>query len=240
MILRSSPFFSVWFDRNPADYTTGCYKFRDLLIKLTQFSPETADWRVFTTPDATSNSDGLDPLTQMDEVIAFFRSRDLDGSSQMAPMIISAAYYRNFANDRRIRYLWNRRSSPDNMEFEIEDIRYIAPVTIPHYIALADILLTWQRPRYMWLGDPWYARKGHGLFHGHRTVANWIAWVPQSVTPTQIPSAHIVRPHLGGTLIVTQPDFFNARDNQPAIDRANAVASEMNEAGVLPLLSDLV
>ncbi len=38
---------------------------------------------------------------------------------------------------------------------------------------------------------------------------------------------------------MTQPDFFNINDNQPAIDRANAVEYEMNEAGVLPRLIDL-
>jgi hypothetical protein len=239
MMLRSSPMFTVWYEPNPADYVTGCYQFRDLLIKLAQFSPETADWRVFTAPSPASNSDGLDPITQMDDVIAFYRSRDLDGGEPLASMIIGAEYHRNFPNDRRINYQWHMQPDPDRLELEIEDTRYIAPVTLDRYLALCDILLTWQRPRYMWVGDPWYTRKGHGLFNGHRTVANWIAWVPQTVTPAQIPSAHIVRPHLGGTLIVTQPDFFNVRENQPAIDRANAVEYEMNEAGVLPLLTDL-
>jgi hypothetical protein len=239
MMLRSSPLFSVRYEPNPVDYATGSYQFRDLLIKLTQFSPETSDWRVFTAPDPAANSDGLDPITQMDEVIAFFRSRDLDDSRPMFNMLIYAEYFRNFPNDRSINYHWGLGTKPDRLELKIEDMRYIAPVTLDRYIALCDILLTWQHPRYMWVGDPNYVYKKHGLFDGHRTVANWIAWVPQTVTPAQIPSAHLVRPHLGGTLIVTQPDFFNVRENQPAIDRANAVEYEMNEAGVLPLLTDL-
>jgi Immunity protein 52 len=157
----------------------------------------------------------------------------------MTSFRISASYTRHDVTSRSIKYAWHSPAGVDDLTLEIEDMRYIAPVTLDRYLALCDILLTWQRPRYMWVGDPNYVYKKHGLFDGHRTVANWIAWVPQTVTPAQIPSAHLVRPHLGGTLIVTQPDFFNVRENQPAIDRANAVEYEMNEAGVPPLLTDL-
>lgn len=239
MMLKSSPFFTIWSLPNPADYSTGCYQFRDLLIALSRFSSETADWRVFQSLQEGPEELSLDPITQMENVMALYRSHNLDGSEPLSSMFIGAGFHRNFSDDRRIDYNWRRNSSPDKLELKIEDMRYIAPVTLDRYIALCDILLTWQPPRYMWVGDRNYVYKKHGLFDGHRTVANWIAWVPQTVTPAQIPSAHLVRPHLGGTLIVTQPDFFNVRENQPAIDRANAVEYEMNEAGALPLLTDL-
>jgi hypothetical protein len=240
MMLRRSPQFNAFLVGNPADYRTGCYQFRELLQVLADYSVETSGWQVHRSFEDGPQQSGLDPIRQIDEVIAFNVSHGFDNADGLGSMRVSAGFYRDGAfASKKISYVWGGHDMRDTLTLEIEDMRYIAPVTLDRYLALCDILLTWQRPRYMWVGDPNYVYKKHGLFDGHRTVANWIAWVPQTVTPAQIPSAHLVRPHLGGTLIVTQPDFFNINDNQPAIDRANAVEYEMNEAGVLPLLTDL-
>lgn len=238
-MLRRSPSFDLSLEGNSADYLSGCNQFRDLLIRLTQFSPDTAGWRVYRSFEDGHNRLGLDPTTQMDEAAAFYRTQELDGAAQHASMYMSAEVYREHFGDKKVSYKWNNPRGRDHLALKLDDMRHVAPVTFDRYLALADILMTWKRPRYMWVGDRQYLHKGHGMFDRVRTIANWFAWVPQSVAPALIPSAHLVKPHLGGTLIVTQPDFFNIEDNQPAIDRANAVEYEMNEAGVLPLLLDV-
>jgi Immunity protein 52 len=239
MMLRRSPYFNIHMESNKANYRTGCFQFRDLLLLLIQFSPDTAGWRVYRSLEEGQNETGLDPISQMEEIISFYQLQGLDNPDGKSSMFIDAAVFRDSFSNKNIDYQWNSPIGRDRLTLKLDDMRHVAPVTLDRYIALADILIKWWRPRYMWVGDPNYWHDKHSMFDNVRTLANWFAWVPQTVDPVHIPSAHLVQPHLGGTLVVTQPDFFNINDNQPAIDRANAVEYEMNEAGVLPRLIDL-
>jgi hypothetical protein len=238
-MLRRSPYFNVHMESNKADFPAGCLMFKELLVSLARFSPDSAGWRVYRSVDEGENKAGLDPIAQMDDVVAFYRSLGLGDQNEHPVYIVSAAVYRESFSDKSVQYQWNSPIGRDRLTLKLDDMRHVAPVTLDRYIALADILIKWWRPRYMWVGDPNYWHDKHSMFDNVRTLANWFAWVPQTVDPVHIPSAHLVQPHLGGTLVVTQPDFFNINDNQPAIDRANAVEYEMNEAGVLPRLIDL-
>ncbi len=198
MMLRRSPYFYAYLEGIEADFRTGCYKFRSLIQTLNSFSSDTAGWRVYRSVEEGKNAGGLDPATQMDEVMAFYKANGLGIEDGQSVLSIGAAVFREHFSNKNINFMWNRRDGHDELTLKLDDMRHVAPVTLERYIALADILIQWQRPRYMWVGDPNYWHNKHAMFDNVRTLANWFAWVPQAVTPAQIPSAYRVQAHLGG------------------------------------------
>ncbi|MEJ6404610.1 hypothetical protein [Yoonia sp. 2307UL14-13] len=108
-----------------------------------------------------------------------------------------------------------------------------------HLIGLVDAVTTWKRPQHLAFGSVSYLVHFHPLAR-NRVGIRWIGWLPFDLSPSDVPEAEIVRPMNGGTLVITQSDFWQPMQGHPnyskeAIDRAQEVEVRLNLLGVLPI-----
>jgi hypothetical protein len=116
-------------------------------------------------------------------------------------------------------------------------------VDTQHYIRLVDVVTRWKRPLHLAFGPVVYMRDHHPVDRG-RLGIRWIGWVPFSLNSADVPEAELVQPLNGGSLVMTQSDFWQAWEAHPeysreAIQRAQDVEIRLNLLGVLPTAADL-
>jgi len=240
-MIRRAPYIFAYMPYDQTNFETGCYKFSDLLRKLSAVSDYTRGYKVLTNEEATLTGEGLDPIHDMDEVIAFLRN--LHFETGIEP-VMNSVWGERWIDGRQITnisYRWGGRQGDNFQRLEYEKwggIIQSEGAGLNLWLRIVETIINWKYPQFLWCGDDAYFRKGKGVFNPDRTIANWFCWTPQQVDPDLIPSAALVRPMLDGTLIVTSEQYFNI-DDEAAIHRANDVEVEMNEAGILPSLDDL-
>lgn len=238
--LRRSPYIHAYLEPSPLEYSEGCYHFRNLLQSLSDIGPDLQGWQVHNSMESGPDGTGIDAIENMDAAIAFYSGQGLNNPDGRSAMVMTVDVWREHYGAKEASYTWNRSRGSDEFSLKLDYPSLHPPATLDRFISIAELVIRWQNVRYLWCGDRQYWSKQHQLYAPERLPAGWFCWVPQQVKPEVIPSAWQTGSFLEGTLIVTQPDYFNINDNAPAIHRANAVEYEMNEAGILPLLNDLV
>ncbi len=235
--IRRSPYVYCYLSPEPRSYVDGWKHFAVFLQNITDFGSDFGGWRVYTTMDSGPNGTGIDPLADVDAAIAFYRSKGLENDGP-GGQDISASVWREHYSAKKASYHWGARQGSDELSIELDSPAQHPAITLDRFVKFVEIILRWQPVRYLWCGDENYWKDGYSLYDPDRVPVSWFCWVPQHVKPDMIPSAWRIEYILGGSLIVTQKDYFN--DNPSAIERANAVEYEMNEAGLLPSLNDLL
>ena len=112
-----------------------------------------------------------------------------------------------------------------------------------NFINMIDIITQWKRPQHLRFGPFIYMRDHHPLDRAREGIG-WMGWVPFALNPSDVPEAALVREMNGGTLIVTQMEFWQAWPAHPdysktAIERAQEVEVRLNLLGVLPTVVEL-
>lgn len=116
-------------------------------------------------------------------------------------------------------------------------------LTAKHMIELVEVITRWKRPQHLEFGPSDYFHDHHPLDRARRGI-RWIGWVPFPLNPSDVPEAALVQQMNGGTLIVTQMDFWQVFEHHPhyskeAIERAQEVETRLDLLGVLPGPSEL-
>lgn len=106
------------------------------------------------------------------------------------------------------------------------------------YINLIEAVTAWKRPQHLAFGPGIYMRDHHPLDPA-RVGIRWMGWLPFDLASSDVPEAELVRPMNGGTLVVTQLQFWQTWEANPAysraaIERAQEVEIRLNLLGVLP------
>ncbi|MDB6181078.1 Imm52 family immunity protein [Paracoccus fistulariae] len=153
------------------------------------------------------------------------------------------------ASNQRLFYLdysWNNQalSSIDRLLGEIYHPHPQYGTQAQLYIDLIEAVTTWKRPQHLAFGPMVYMRDHHPLDRA-RVGIRWMGWLPFALNPSDVPEAELVRPMNGGTLVVTQSQFWQAWEANPdhsraAIERAQEVEIRLNLLGVLPTNIELV
>lgn len=105
-------------------------------------------------------------------------------------------------------------------------------------IAFIDAITRWKHPQHLRCGPMSYMRDHHPLDRAREGIG-WMGWTPFALTLSDVPEAALVREMNGGSLIVTQLDFWQSFPRHPlyskgAIERAQEVETRLNILGVLP------
>ena len=135
---------------------------------------------------------------------------------------------------------WN---GPRPAEAEIEFYRLdstMGPDPV-QYLTMVEITTAWMRPQHLRFGSISYSRNDHPLDR-QRNGIGWIGWLPFSLTPADVPEAHLIAPMNGGTVVMTWPEFWQAHPgarNEDAVRRTQDVEIRLNSLGVLPTNADL-
>lgn len=142
-----------------------------------------------------------------------------------------------------LKYRWNDWA-PDHIIGEINHPHPIYGTHADLYIRLIDAVTAWKRPQHLTFGPGVYMRDFHPLDRA-RVGIRWMGWLPFDLSPSDVPEAEIVQPMNGGTLVVTQSQFWQALDAHPdysrqAIERAQEVEIRLNLLGVLPTNLELM
>lgn len=237
MTIKRAPFFQCFLQRSDDDYDAGFARYVALARALTAFSPDTAGWQVYRSV-AEGQTGGIMLVDDPEAAQAFQMKRGYNDNSNGAPYRANTEFARDgFFAKKALKYKWRSQMLRDTLELALDAPRlFEGDLSLDRFLQLADILWQFQPMQYLFVGDRKYWTDQRHLYAPDRVPAGWFCWVPQAVTQTQIPSAYLVEPRYGGTLIVTQRAFFNINDNAAATQRANAVEFEMNELGILPEL----
>lgn len=136
-----------------------------------------------------------------------------------------------------LRYRWNNWQ-PDHLSGEIYRPHPQYGTQAQLYINLIETVTAWKRPQHLAFGPGIYMRDHHPLDRA-RVGIRWMGWLPFALNPSDVPEAELVRPMNGGTLVVTQSQFWQAWEANPAysraaIERAQEVEIRLNLLGVLP------
>jgi len=112
-----------------------------------------------------------------------------------------------------------------------------------NFINMIDVITQWKRPQHLRFGPFIYMRDDHPLDRSREGIG-WMGWVPFALNSSDVPEAELVRQMNGGTLIVTQSEFWQAWPQHPqyskaAIERAQEVEIRLNMLGVLPTTVEL-
>ncbi len=104
--------------------------------------------------------------------------------------------------------------------------------------AMIEAIVAWRRPQHLRLG-PWLYTRDHHPLDRSREGIGWMGWIPFPLSASDVPEAELVRPMLGGSLIIVQSEFWQANPrhplySQPAIERAQEVDLRLHLLGVLP------
>lgn len=102
---------------------------------------------------------------------------------------------------------------------------------------LADVIVAWRVPRYIWFDA--YLYELQGRIHKHRCWGGWLGWVPHQVDPATLPDHARLYPVGPGTLIASQEGQVDS-DNPEDVVRAQAVETALVELGILPSYTELV
>jgi len=242
-MIRRLPRIMAYMDHRKIDFSEGCHHFSELLRQLVPVSPYVHTNTLLTSEEQMESGIGLDPLNDMGEVIRVLLEEQAQGDY---PDILSKYVWAERWKDSRaivkVKYKFDGPENTIPNYLDCENLQKVSETdnfSLSHWLQIVEVIINWRRPTYLWCGDDKYWYDKHGLFYPERTITNWFCWVPQQVESSQIPSASLVRPMLEGTLIVTSDQYFNI-DDEAAIHRANDVEMEMNEAGILPHLNDLM
>ncbi len=239
-MIRRSPRIYAYMDHSEIDFAEGCHHFSELLRQLAAVSPYVRTDTLLTSEEQMDSGIGLDPLNNMDHVIETLIAHR-DAEDQRISKRVWSERWKDSRAVVKVKYRFAGSEDQNPNYIECESRRNASDTdnfSLTHWLRIVETIINWRRPLYLWGGDAkfWYGK--HGVFSPDRTVANWFCWVPQQVEPSQIPSAAIVRPMLGGTLIVSLERYFNI-DHLEAVRRVNDVEVEMNAAGILPHHTDL-
>lgn len=136
-----------------------------------------------------------------------------------------------------LKYHWNNWQ-PDHLSSEIYHPHPQYGTQAQLYVDLIEAVTAWQRPQHLAFGPGIYMRDHHPLDRA-RVGIRWMGWLPFALNPSDVPEAELVRPMNGGTLVVTQSQFWQAWEANPdysraAIERAQEVEIRLNLLGVLP------
>lgn len=136
-----------------------------------------------------------------------------------------------------LKYRWNKWQ-PDHLSGEIYRPHPQYGTQAQLYINLIEAVTAWKRPQHLAFGPGVYMRDHHPLDRA-RVGIRWMGWLPFALNPSDVPEAELVRPMNGGTLVVTQSQFWQAWEANPAysraaIERAQEVEIRLNLLGVLP------
>lgn len=142
-----------------------------------------------------------------------------------------------------LKYFWNNWK-PDHLSGEIYRPHPKYGTQAQLYINLINAVTLWKRPQHLAFGPMVYMRDHHPLDRA-RVGIRWMGWLPFALPPSDVPEAEIVRPMNGGTLVVTQSEFWQAWEANPAysraaIERAQEVEIRLNLLGVLPTNLELM
>lgn len=239
-MIKRPPYIHAYLPHENLEFSNGCIEFSSLLRQLALLSPYSRVDTYSTTKEQMKTGIGLDPLNNMEEIIEFLmnhaKGEDRDFS-----------VFRQIMAERRldgwsvVDMLYHFSNAPSPNYIYCDPARTAAQTpnyNLSHWLRIVEAIINWKRPLYLWCGDKKFWTERKGLFDPERTIANWFCWVPQQVETSQIPSAAIVRPMLGGTLIVSLEQYFNI-DHLESVQRVNDVEVEMNEAGILPHHTEL-
>lgn len=142
-----------------------------------------------------------------------------------------------------LKYRWNNWN-PDHLSGEIYRPHPQYDTHPQLFINLIAAVTAWKRPHHLAFGPMIYMRDHHPLDRA-RIGIRWMGWVPFALNPSDVPEAELVKPLNGGTLIVTQMQFWQAWEQNPAysraaIERAQEVEIRLNLLGVLPTNIELM
>ncbi len=140
----------------------------------------------------------------------------------------------------KLRYIWRSRRR-DSLSAEVRRAHPVHGTPTQMYVDMVDIITAWRRPMHIRCQPFLYLRDYHP-FDRARSGIGWVGWIPFDLSPSDVPEAHRVEPMNGGTLIVSQPDFWQAGGpdkDDDAIARAQEVDMKLNLLGVLPTIVEL-
>lgn len=81
-------------------------------------------------------------------------------------------------------------------------------------IALVEAITRWKRPQHLEFGPSDYFHLHHPLDRARQGIG-WMGWVPFALTASDVPEATLVREMNGGSLVVTQMEFWQVYERHP-------------------------
>ncbi len=180
-----------------------------------------------------------------EKFIQRFREENAEGIRNNDGLVIRAITPMNKENDPTyydLEYNWRTL----HIDTILGDFDYPHPdygLQPQQFIDMIDVVTRWKRPQHLRFGPFIYMRDHHPLDRAREGIG-WMGWVPFALTPSDVPEAALVRQMNGGTLIVTQMEFWQAWPAHPdysktAIERAQEVEVRLNLLGVLPTIVEL-
>ena len=169
-------------------------------------------------------------------------SRSISGDDQYVIRVITPMFDQDDPTYYSFEQTW-RTHFIDHLSGEIYRPHPQYGVQPQHFINMIDVITQWQRPQHLRFG-PYIYTRDHQPLDRARSGIGWMGWVPFALTPSDVPEAEVVRQMNGGSLIVTQSEFWQAWPEHPnysaaAIERAQEVEVRLNLLGVLPTVVEL-
>ena len=219
------------FPRLDEDFDTGADRFLALLrtIESSHF---------FQVERWISNS--VDVWDQKQEFLENARSRNREEIEKKQLLGIGAGGSLGGEPLLKLHYIW-RSKTRDSLSIEYYRSHPNLGTPTQMYVDMVDIITAWRRPKHLRCQPFLYLRDYHP-FDRARSGIGWIGWIPFDLSPSDVPEAHRVESMNGGTLIVSQPHFWQAggpNKDDDAIARAQEVDMKLNLLGVLPTIVEL-
>ncbi len=220
---------------------SGVDLFLDLLRLLTT-TPLCRDGWFTATPTFEGDPSGFDPLASPEKLLAEANERLARSRQQFADWAGYRLRSKQPVPQRAVyeaEYWWGEYPHMLNMDFRKPHPQYGTDPQL--YLAVINVITSWQRPMHLYMTPTRYQMNDHPLDR-QRNGIGWIGWLPFTLTPADVPEAHLVQLMNGGTVVMTWPAFWQAHEgarNEAAIRRAQDVEIRLNLLGVLPTSDDL-
>jgi len=220
------------------NYIEGAAQFVDLLKRLRRVQGFDVDWIA----QMKEHGPKISLWHQSDAYVKMFQERYKDDTDLFSIWSWEESQSQEHPKLYDFDYDWNGWS-PDHLSGEIYRPHPDYGLHPQNLINMIDVITRWKRPQHLRFGPHIYMRDHHPLDRAREGIG-WMGWVPFALNPSDVPEAELVREMNGGTLIVTQSEFWQAWPQHPqyskaAIERAQEVEIRLNLLGVLPTTVEL-
>ena len=223
------------------NYTEGAAQFVDFLKRLRRVQGFDVDWIA----QMKEHGPKISLWHQPDAYVQMFQERYKDQTDGFNIWAWEESQSREHPKLYDFDYDWQNQPllTVDMLSGEIHHHHPDYGLQPQQFIDMIDVITQWKRPQHLRFGPLIYMRDHHPLDRAREGIG-WMGWVPFALTPSDVPEAALVREMNGGTLIVTQMEFWQAWPAHPdysktAIERAQEVEVRLNLLGVLPTIVEL-
>ena len=217
------------------------------LLRLLGETRRCGDGWFFATPKAMGDEDGFDPLSDPDRVAETMRGRRQDLAEQFgnvpSPHSVAADQPGAYPGSYRAELHWHGADDEALIPTPLAMVTFDKPHEVygmqtEPLVEVIKALLRFRPAQHVSFYYSSY-RTDHWPLDRQRFGIGWMGWVPFALSPADLPSAARVEAVSGGSLILSNADFWLPENDPEALRRAQATDRRLNELGMLPTDQEL-